>query len=404
VSCSEAYNKIYNPDDINSDYERLDEVIEDLHGLTRLPVTRNFLPLLMATYHRFGIGEEFRRVASLCEKLSFRVYNIAGRRTDAGRAALQRHGYWIEWAGRRETAERIFDGQQSALEFDTLVEAVPATCKRIESEIGENCPDTYFIDCLLRDDIFDGTDRNDGWTGVRNDDVISYLLYKYEKHLRVNDSRDDLSQIPPFAQWKDEGITIEHIHPQSPDSEDNELNEITDTLGNLALLGPRDNAGASNQSYEEKHEQVYDDSSMMMLSDLPSPNNGWSIQKARTRAKNIVQFAVTEWGELSTAHVHVTDSPNGSEVTITELRDIAHDIREYHRQNNGFTLPSIHIQDGRADEDGYEIMNNCHVCDSTRVVLESTEGWTASCGGCGTSLPHPVYKFRGSRYLDPVEQ
>ena len=120
VRCSEAYLQIKHPQEIESSYGKVAEIIEDLDGINRLPVSNNFLPLLMATHHRYGIGDEFHRVVSLCEKLSFRVYNVAGRRTDAGRAALQRHGYWIEYAGRSEVASNIFHDEHSSLKFETI--------------------------------------------------------------------------------------------------------------------------------------------------------------------------------------------------------------------------------------------------------------------------------------------
>lgn len=402
VRCSEAYLQIKHPEEIDSDYYLEDEIIEDLDGLNRLPVSNNFLPLLMATHHRHGISDEFKRVVSLCEKLSFRVYNVAGRRTDAGRAALQRHGYWIEYAGRRDTASRIFHDEHAALKFDTIDESVPKTCKRIESEIGDNCPDTYFMDCLLRTDIFDGTDRNDGWTGVRDRDVIRYLLYKYEKYLRSNSSRDDLSQIPPFSQWKTEGITIEHIHPQTPDGdEETELDETTNTLGNLVLLGPRDNSGASNMGYEDKYEDTYDDSSMRMINELPSPEEGWTAEKADERARKIMKFARSEWGGLSTAHVHVNQLPEGERVTPLALRDVAHDVREFHKEKagDGFTIPSVEFQSEGARGSNWKRMNNCFECESTVVNLLSLDGWEAECRGCEADLESPVYKFRESEYI-----
>jgi hypothetical protein len=251
VSCSEAFEKIRNPTEIESDNKYTDEIIDRLDGLSRLPVTNNFLPLLMATYHRFGISEEFRNIATLCEKLSFRVYNLAGRRTDAGRAALQRHGYWIEWAGMGDEAKEIFNNDEKGLKFTSKEEAIPEAAQRLESEIGENAPDTYFADCLMRDDIIEGSDRNDGWRGVRNNDSVRYLLYRYEKHLRDSGSSSSISQIPPFSQWKNEGITIEHIYPQNPEKIDNNLADVINKLGNLVLLGPEDNSIASNADYEK---------------------------------------------------------------------------------------------------------------------------------------------------------
>lgn len=399
-ACSKAYLSIKNPRKIESDYEYVDELVEDLDGLNRLPVSNNFLPLLMSTYHRFGISDEFNRIVSLCEKLSFRVYNIAGRRTDAGRAALQRHGYWIEYAERGDRADEVFNGEQASLRFDNLSTALPETSRRIESEIGENCPDTYFMDCLLRTDIFDGTDRNDGWTGVRNDEVIRYLLYKYEKHLRTKSSRDDISQIVSFSQWKEEGITIEHIHPQDSDEGD-AASELTNHLGNLVLLGPRDNSGVGSMGYKSKYDDTYSESGMMMISELPSPDEGWSVEQIEQRGRELMRFALNEWGELSTAHVHVNRLPEGTKMEPLSFRDVAHDVREHHREesDDSFTVPSIRFRKEGARGGDWKRMSDCYSCESTVVNLNSLDGWEAECRGCASELPEPVYKFKQSNYI-----
>ncbi|MDG5762130.1 HNH endonuclease family protein, partial [Natronococcus sp. A-GB1] len=400
LACSKAYLVIKNPKEIESDYERVNEIVRDLQGLNRLPVSNNFLPLMMATHNRFGIGDEFRRVVSLCEKLSFRVYNVAGRRTDAGRAALQRHGYWIEWAGRQNRANRIFDGGQAALKFDVLSEAIPATCRRIESEIGSNCPDTYFMDCLLRDDLFNGTDRNDGWTGVRDKTVVQYLLYKYEHHLRTKPGRDTMTQMPSFETWKSEGISIEHIHPQNAEG-NSELDEITDTLGNLLIIGQKDNSGLSNLDYAQKYEDTYSDSSMKMCEELPSPEEGWSKETANNRAWRIVRFALEEWGNLSKAHIRFDKQPSDTEVSPLEIRNIAHSVRKYHKKNSddSFVIPSIRFKRENVTGEEWKTMNHCDSCEGIIVDLNSLQDWDATCSGCSSDLPEPVYKFRESDYI-----
>ncbi len=400
LDCSKAYLQIKNPEEIESDYDRVDEIIHDLQGINRLPVSNNFLPLLMATHNRFGIGDEFRKIVSLCETLSFRVYNIAGRRTDAGRAALQRHGYWIEWAGRRDRANHIFDGQQAVLSFDTKEEAIPRTARRIESEIGSNCPDTYFMDCLLREDLFEGTDRNDAWNGVRDKTVVQYLLYKYERHLRTEPGRDNMTQIGSFATWKSEGISIEHIHPQNAEKK-SELDEITDTLGNLIIIGQKDNSGLGNLSYTEKYKDTYSDSSMKMCEDLPSPEEGWSKEAAERRAWKLVRFALEEWGGLSTAHITYKQQPIQDEVTPLEIRDIAHSVREHYKNKSedSFVIPSVRFKQEIATGDGWETMNHCESCEGIIVDLKSLDKWEASCNGCDADLPEPVYKLRESDYI-----
>jgi hypothetical protein len=401
VGCSEAFAKIENPKSISInntslDEKKLSELIERLDGLNRLPVSRNFLPLLMATYNQYGIGEEFYQIVVLCEKLSFRVYNIAGRRTDAGRASLQRHGYWIEWAGRREEAQRVFDGNPNKLEFDASDKAISSTCEMIESEIGRNAPDTYFIDCLRRKDLFAGSDRSDGWRGVRNKEVVRYLLYKYEKYLRESKEKASLSQIPPFSTWKDQGITIEHIHPQSSNSEGS-IEEHTDMLGNLVLLGPEDNSSAGNAGYAEKYKNTYASSKMQSLAELPSPGEGWTKKDIMRRTDDIIRFALSEWGDLSEAHVHIENTPTD----ILGYRDIASAIRQYHRSKHGFTVPSIQLSEDSVETGkGWQRMNNCSDCGGTWAKLDSTEEWSAQCAGCGNDLEYPVYHFRFSQYIN----
>jgi hypothetical protein len=401
VTCSEAYEKINNPQELGSEEsEYSGEIIDRLEGLSRLPVTNNFLPLLMATYNRFGISKEFRDIVTLCEKLSFRVYNLAGRRTDAGRAALQRHGYWVEWAGRGDMAKNIFNNEESKLRFSSKERAIPETAQRIESEIGENSPDTYFLDCLMRNDLLEGSDRNDGWRGVRNNDAIRYLLYRYEKYLRDSGSKSSMTQIPPFSKWKTEGITIEHIHPQNPSegSEDGELTSVTNMLGNLVLLAPEDNSSASNDSYEDKYENVYSKSTMHSLQQLPTPEEGWSREKIEERTRKITEFALSEWGNLSTAHVHVRKI--SSDIGISELKGVAHDVREDYRGKSGFTVPSVHVQQKGKNGSEWERISSCPKCGSNRVDLNSTEEWDADCAGCSEVLESPVYKFKGSEYIE----
>jgi len=396
VECSEAYKVINYPDSIavqNTDYSQ--ETIERLDGIIRLPVSSNFMAVLMATHRRYGPGKEFEQITKLCEILSFRVYNIAGRRTDAGRVSIQRHGYWIEWAGKRDLANKVFENNPSALEFDTKSEAIPKTCETFESEIAENCHDDYFADCLLRQDIFDGSDRNDGWRGVRNKEVVRYLLYRYEKHLRDSGSKSNISQIPLFSKWKKEGITIEHIHPQTSDND--ELNEVVDMIGNFCLLGPEDNSSASNGSYSDKYEKVYSKSSMLSIRALPDPSSGWSKSDIEKRTNDIIKFALSEWGGLSQAHVHINQHPKG--MKDSQLGEVSQAVRKHYKSKSKtkFNIPSVHIEKNNVTlSDGWERVNSCGRCDSTQVDLLSLNGWDAQCAGCGKILKEPVYKFKPS--------
>lgn len=405
TTCSEIYKKIEHPHLLqeDDDSELASKIVADMEGLNELPVAGNFYPLLMAVYRRFGVGSELATVVNLCEKLSFRVYNIANRRTDAAKVSLSRHAYWIEWAARREEAEAVFSDRQNSLKFDDSAEAVQETCKMIESEIGDHCPDTYFVRCLLRNDIIEGSDANDGWTGVRNNNSIKYLLYRYEKHLRVSGSQSSLSQIPSYTQWKQEGISLEHIYPQNPEQQSESLSEVCNSLGNLALLGPEDNSGAGNADYQYKHTNIYSKSSMKMLESLPDPSTGWDVDSINQRGRDIVEFALNEWGALSKAHIHVSSAPK--DIDETKLTEVAHDVRSDYKQRYGFSIPSVHIQSTTANGDGsWNIIHSCPTCDSTLVELHSVDGWDASCAGCGEELDRPVYKVNVDSYEDTSQE
>lgn len=405
TACSEAFAVIDNPQTLNTENEVEEDIKSKLDAISQLPVSGNFYPLLMAAYSKYGLGQEFHNIVNLCEIFSFRVYNVGGRRTDAAGNPLRRHAYWIEWADKEEQAKSVFSGEEVPIHYNDEAEVVQETCRMLENQIGKHCPDTFFIKCLLRTDIFDGADENDGWTGVRNKSAISYLLYKYEKHMRKQGSKSNISQIPPFSKWRSEGITIEHVHPQNPEEGNSEIEGVVDSIGNLVLLGPEDNSGAGNSGYEEKYEEVYSKSSMEIVSELPHPDEGWSESQIRQRTMKITRFALNEWDRLSTAHIHVGDAP--TDLDVTELAEVAHEVRTDYSSRHQFRVPSVKFQhEGVSGDEGWEIVNSCPKCDSTLVDLKSTDGWDAVCGGCGTVLDVPVYKFKNGDFvkLDSVIQ
>ncbi|WP_083862034.1 DUF262 domain-containing protein [Halogeometricum pallidum] len=399
TACSEAYAKIENPNLIRGDIEYAQSIKSSLDAINQMPVSTNFYPILMASLCRFGISEEFDLITNLCEKFSFRVYNVADRRADAAGNPLRRNAYWIEWAGKNEQASEVFSGEETPIWYDNIDEALSEACKMFETQMGKHCTDSYFRDCLTRDDIFDGATENDGWTGVRNREAVRYLLYKYEKHLRKEGVHSTITQIPSFSQWKQEGITIEHIYPQTPEDDNDEgLDGVVHSLGNLILLGPKDNSGAGNLSYHEKYESIYTGSDMRMIEELPTPDEGWGVEQIRERRDKIVKFALEEWGNLSSAYVHVSSVPDNMDQD--DIAQVAHDIRLDCSTRKHFRVPSVRFsQHGVNGEDGWEIVNSCPNCDGTLVKLKSTNEWNAECDGCGARLPDPVFKFRKSDYI-----
>lgn len=399
TTCSEAFSLITNPNSLDPENRIEQRIKSKLDGLNQLSVSRNFYPLLMVAYRKYGLSQKFSNIVSLSEIFSFRVYNVAGRRTDAAINPLQRHAYWMEWAGRQQEAKSIFSNEETPVEYDSEQEALQKTCKMFESQIGKHCPDAFLISRLLRDDVLDGKDKNDNWTGVRNNTVLMYLLYKYEKHLRRQGQRSNIPQIPPFSRWKDEGITIEHIYPQNPADTDSDemVEQVINSVGNLLLLGPEDNSSANNSDYETKYENIYSNSTMELVSKLPTPKDGWSKKQIRDRAKKITEFAVSEWDNLSTAHVHMSN--NVEDFDISDLTDLADMVRTEHGQRYRFRVPSVKFRSqsvNRSEE--WSIANSCPHCDGTIVDLNPMDEWKIECGGCGANLNSPSYKFRKGEF------
>lgn len=168
-------------------------------------------------------------------------------------------------------------------------------------------------------------------------------------------------------------------------------------LGNLVLLGPEDNSSASNSSYSQKHKNTYSNSKMQSLSELPSPEEGWGEEDIKNRTDSIIQFALKEWGGLTTAHLHVQNPPEG----ILGYREISHTVRQYHQSKDGFTIPSIRLSKESVESGGtWKRINDCSGCGGMWVKLNAEDGWEAECAGCGNPLEDPIYNFRYSEYID----
>jgi hypothetical protein len=121
--------------------------------LRRIDVVAPFLPLLIACRLRFpDQGEKYVTLLQLCEKFAFRVYRVAGRRSNAGQPRLFRLSFKL-WKSEITFADALSDVHRYALRY---------------------CPNKTF-ETFAQLDEHEG--MRYGWTGLK------YLLYEYEEHL-----------------------------------------------------------------------------------------------------------------------------------------------------------------------------------------------------------------------------
>lgn len=304
--------------------------VKSLHNIN----FSNIAPLIIAAIERYDADSpEFARIATLCEVYSFRVYQVAKRSQRTARREFKE-------AAHRLYASEFEDGFVEDLFGEAVVDppyenpavAVDEVTAYLDNYIGRHCPDNDFVEYLTRSDIIQGSDTR-GWPGFCNKGAIRFLLFEYEKHLRQEKNTDTSLKMLPSVMDLNE-FTIEHIAPRTPETSAAELEnheENVNRLGNLALLGPKDNPSASNDDYATKYEEIYQDAQMEILGDdLPAPAAGWDVDALDARARDIVAFALDHWSGESAAVVTIAQgSSDAAEEAATDPRtDTAFTIRD----------------------------------------------------------------------------
>jgi hypothetical protein len=101
--------------------------------------------------------------------------------------------------------------------------------------------------------------------------------------------------------------TIEHILPQDKSNpgwsyiSETKHQEFLHSIGNLCLLAPSLNSGASNKCFDDKKE-VYKKANLLMLRNIISDNNVersvWNGDAINSRREQLIKFAVDQWKDL----------------------------------------------------------------------------------------------------------
>ncbi|MFC1716447.1 DUF262 domain-containing protein [Candidatus Poribacteria bacterium] len=255
-----------------------DSIIESLRTVTaqidRLGIQSNIMALLMAIYNRYADNpNRLLELIKLCEKLVFRVYYIANKRSYTAQSTI----YTL--------ANKVNMGR---LDHRQLIAEVYAI-------IEEYCPSESIGQYLAdpKEDYYE-------WNGLR------YFLYEYERKR----CSEETGKRPAF-EWDDlkqmrKEDSVEHILPQTIEDEsgkkatywtsrfkEEEHKKNLKRIGNLTLSTR--NSSLGNKPFNKK-QKIYKDSRWQIERDIAVDYTEWAEKDIATRVRKLIKFATERWG------------------------------------------------------------------------------------------------------------
>lgn len=113
--------------------------------------------------------------------------------------------------------------------------------------------------------------------------TAEYYLEWYKKGAQ-GEPKYDKNMIIEFRK-----TSVEHIHPRKAISTDKKLNELMHSLGNLTILGEKDQDAAGNKEFAQK-KPVFSKSPLLMNREIATCDK-WDVQEVRKREKMLVDVA-----------------------------------------------------------------------------------------------------------------
>lgn len=252
-------------------------------------------PLLFATAEKFGVlSPEFADIVTELEKLVLRYSLVMSHGTQGYRNALSSIANDLYWSDvDPEQVAEVFNSenhryvgyQSKELGIKDAVERIIEKRERI-APIEEVASD--FLDTP---DVLDGS-LTSGWGGVRNNEVVKYIMYEYERNLR---GPSGLLSLAPYHEFR-KNFQVEHLVPKNAE-EGNKLEdhiENRNRIGNLAVLSKGENQSEGNSAFESKYNDIYSNSSLKILRDLDGPEFSAEMVSARNEA--LLNFISDRWG------------------------------------------------------------------------------------------------------------
>lgn len=263
-----AFSALFRPQN------RPSEVESSLTRLLELGRMANILPVLMASYLRFGDGEstEFAEIVEACETLVFRMYAIDNRRSDTGRGRLVRLAHEIHTDSSIEATEII--GR-----LDTITERYTS--------------DDRFERNLRDPEFYDSTSSRD----------TKYLLYGYGQQIDSEAGEEVLKDVSHILSNE---FQVEHILAQKLSKEAvpkdlvDEFDNHVHRLGNLTIASRYWNSSYGNLPFSEKkrssgdREKDYESSTLRVQRELAEFEE-FTRTEIDSREETLVEFALDKW-------------------------------------------------------------------------------------------------------------
>ena len=277
---SNAYRDLLNPSLPNSfqcAQTNRDGLVEQAQKLQRLGRSATVMPLLIASYVRFGQegNGDLQEVMRLAEVFSFRL-TVLQKYANTGQSKAY------------DAAAEIMAGALTA----------PAAVARIKETI-----ENYCTDAKLETELLDKEENFYDWDGIR------YFLYEYEEYLLLQRHQRLLVNWEQFYRRRKED-TIEHVLPKGENTlsvaywksrfNHDQWRVNCHRLGNLTLTSW--NGSYQNKGFDDKRgnpstpldAHVYRNSAWLMERELAGSDE-WTESSIDDRQKKLASFALDRW-------------------------------------------------------------------------------------------------------------
>lgn len=279
----------------NSRNNRLRETSKKIQLLFMRPIQTGTSPLLISVAEKFSINsEEFYNLVSELEKLVFRHSLVMSNGHNRYSSILQSIANDLYWSDISDSnAEKIFSSDSQRYQgYQSKELGITKAIERIIEKRERIAPiEDVISEYLSEEDILDG-EFTSGWGGIRNNEVVKYIMYEYEHSLRQKSGQLSLSPYHEFRQ----NFQVEHLVPKNAEVghklDNHEQNK--NRIGNLAILSSEENNEKNNQSYNNKYNSTYNKSSLKVLRNLNK--NKFTTKNIGYREEELFSFIRSRWG------------------------------------------------------------------------------------------------------------
>lgn len=253
-------------------------------------------PLLISVAEKFGVSsEQFADVVSELEKMVF-GYSLVMSYGATGYSnilsSIANDLYWSD-IGDDDVSEIFNSKKERYAGYQSVELGIKKSINRISEKRRRIVQiDKVITDFLSEPDVLEGSSKP-GWGGIRNPEIIKYIMYEYEMKLR---DKSGLHSLSPYHEFQ-ENFEVEHLVPKNAEAGNKLRNhaENKHRIGNLAVLSSEQNKSKGNAAFEDKYHDIYKNSSLRVLEQLGGPS--FSIDDIKKREeRELLPFIKERWG------------------------------------------------------------------------------------------------------------